>query len=128
MTIGFHSTEYNKQEYDEYRNNWVILNLRNQGVSVGVLNRIENGNIVLFPFHTTTYDEKTPIEKVIEEGLPRRVRVSEIVGITPTSKQNAENYCRQENTRYQIKFLNQQRELEGLVEKKDELYSDGAGI
>lgn len=129
MVIGFHAKEKEERFLDGSINKWVVLNLRNQSNFVGRVDKIENGIVSLLPFHTSSYDKNMPVEKIVEKGLPRKIKIEEIIGYAPTLRESTENYCNLTNKKYLLDYLKQQIEFEQFIKKQDnEFYINGDGI
>ncbi|MEK6880924.1 MAG: hypothetical protein AABY22_14990 [Nanoarchaeota archaeon] len=133
MTNGF-GIDKRKHFLDDYKGEFVILNLDNQTINVGRIDKIEDGIVSLLPYYTSSYNDKHNIDILVEEGLPAKIVASHVVRVSPTTREKCENAANSANRQYLINYLEQQKRLSELLPQRKEMpkigevYFDGTGI
>lgn len=130
MTIGFHSTDQNKNKYERYIGEYVIINTLNNTTFAGRIDKIENNEMILCPYSGREYNGTSIVMK-LNEG-EQSINIQTIGAITTASRKSIENYLvyqgNQERMDREMKEVQYRNMVKPLGKRIDELMIDGAGI
>ena len=119
-----------KKFLDDYTGEYAIIDQRNSKDSAGKIVEIKEGYVLLLPYQSSVWNGDRTLEKrFIEHGKPQTIPLSEVITITPTTRNNIENYQRYQARKFMRDEIKEELEFSKNVRvEKESVYIDGAGI